>query len=72
MYFEENLVLIPLFMYKNFFKPLIGILLSFFGLMVCCIPMIIIAITITVNVIFSILVAWKGRRKRVFRTEKHK
>ena len=29
MYFEENLVLIPLFMYKNFFKPLIGILLSF-------------------------------------------
>ena len=32
----------------------------------------IIAITITVNVIFSILVAWKGRRKRVFRTEKCK
>ena len=49
MYFEENLVLIPLFMYKNFFKPLIGILLSFFGLMVCCIPMIIIAITIKLD-----------------------
>ena len=32
----------------------------------------IIAITITVNVIFSILVAWKGKKKRVFRTEKHK
>ena len=37
-------------MYKNFFKPLIGILLSFFfGLMVCCIPMIIIAITIKLD-----------------------
>ena len=32
----------------------------------------IIAITNTENVIFSILVAWKGRRKRVFRTEKCK
>ena len=32
----------------------------------------IIAITISVNVLFSIIVAWKGKKKRVFRTEKHK
>ena len=32
----------------------------------------IIVITISVNVLFSIIVAWKGKKKRVFRTEKHK
>ena len=66
MYFEENLVLIPLFMYKNFFKPLIGILLSFFGLMVCCIPMIIIAITIKLDskgpIMFRQVRLGKGQR----------
>ena len=66
MYFEENLVLIPLFMYKNFFKPLIGILLSFFGLMVCCIPTIIIAITIKLDskgpIMFRQVRLGKGQR----------
>lgn len=33
-------------MYKNKFKPLIGVLLSFVGLIICCIPMLVIAIVI--------------------------
>lgn len=33
-------------MYKNIIKPLIGLLLSFVGLIICCIPMLIIAIVI--------------------------
>ena len=53
-------------MYKNFFKPLIGILLSFFGLMVCCIPMIIIAITIKLDskgpIMFRQVRLGKGQR----------
>ena len=53
-------------MYKNFFKPLIGILLSFLGLMVCCIPMIIIAITIKLDskgpIMFRQVRLGKGQR----------
>ena len=33
-------------MYKNIIKPLIGLLLSFVGLIICCIPMLIIAIVV--------------------------
>jgi len=36
-------------MYKKFFKPIIGITLSILGLIVCCIPMIIIAIAIKLD-----------------------
>jgi len=33
-------------MYKNIIKPLIGLLLSFVGLIICCIPLLIIAIVV--------------------------